>query len=286
MLNYFKKYIEEILTIHARIFYVPINIAINSSNKKIAVIAANIKFRLKGFALKINYEEELDIFSITDGKDKHYFGNLLRGLDHYRSGLSYRANKLFSTYLLENIRFELDDIVIDCGANYGDLWLSLKDKIRPSSYITFEPGILENRSIKNNAPLGIHNRLGLSNKRDIATTFYVNEEGGDSSIVEPLKYSKTINIETTTLSEYVIENNINHIKLLKLEAEGFEPEILEGSLDILNKISYICIDGGYERGVNEDETFTELTNKLLKNGFEMVSVNLGWGRALFKNINL
>jgi hypothetical protein len=47
VLNYFKKYIEEILTIHARVFYVPINIAINSSNKKIAVIAANKNFGSK-----------------------------------------------------------------------------------------------------------------------------------------------------------------------------------------------------------------------------------------------
>jgi len=284
-MSYLKKYIKALISIHVKIFNFSITKALRSSNKKIATTAANINFRLKGLALKIKYEEELNLFSITDGKDKHYFGDLLRGINCYKNGINYRAHELFSSYLLENIRFDLDDIVIDCGANYGDLWLSLKEKISPSSYITFEPGILEHLSIKNNAPLGIHNQLGLSNKKDVVT-FYVNEEGGDSSIVEPIKYFKTIEIETITLTEYVTENSISHIKLLKLEAEGFEPEILEGAIEILNRVSYISIDGGYERGINEEETFSELTNKLLKNGFEMVSVNLVFGRAIFKNSNL
>ena len=168
-MNQLKEYIKALLNIHAKILYIPIEKALNSKNKKIAVIAANIKFRLMGFALKIKHEKELNIFSITDGNDKHFFGDLLRGLNCYRSGLSDRANGLFSSYLLENIRFEQDDIVIDCGANYGDLWLSLKEKITPSSYITFEPGILEHLSIKNNAPLGTHNQLGLSNKKEVVT---------------------------------------------------------------------------------------------------------------------
>ena len=32
------------------------------------------------------------------------------------------------------------------------------------------------------------------------------------------------------------------VKLLKLEAEGFEPEILQGSNKVLNKIEYIGVD--------------------------------------------
>ena len=172
--------------------------------------------------------------------------------------------------------------MVDCGANYGDLWLSLDEKIEPSRYITFEPGELEHNSIKMNAPKGIHSKLGLSNKSEVVR-FYVNEQDADSSIVEPVSYSHFVDIKTTTLSNYLKTQEIDKIKLFKLEAEGFEPEILEGASETLQNIHYIALDGGYERGKNQDETFSQISNFLTERNFEMVSINFNWRRALFKN---
>ena len=44
------------------------------------------------------------------------------------------------------------------------------------------------------------------------------------------------------------------IKLLKLEAEGAEPEILLGGLDKIHLIDYICADVGPERGLSYETT--------------------------------
>ena len=71
--------------------------------------------------------------------------------------------------------------------------------------------------------------------------------------------------------------------MFKLEAEGFEPEILDGALNILDKIEYIALDGGYERGKSQTETFSELCNKLHDHGFKIVSINFICARALFIN---
>ena len=200
----------------------------------------------------------------------------------YGNGLRNRANKLFNSYLLDHIDFAHDDLVIDCGANYADLWLSLNGLIDDGKYVTFEPGIREHLSINYNAPNGIHLKKGLS-KNDEVVTYYANERDADSSIIEPLNYSHKIEIETITLDNYVKENKIDKIKLFKLDAEGFEPEIIDGALNSFNKIEYIALDGGYERGKSQTETFSEICNKLHHHGFKIVSINFVWARALFVN---
>ena len=70
---------------------------------------------------------------------------------------------------------------------------------------------------------------------------------------------------------------------MKLEAEGFEPEILLGAKDSIKYINYVAIDGGYERGIKQEETFTKLTNRLIESGFSIIFVNFKFGRALFNN---
>ena len=260
----------------------PINIIIKSKNIKFALFAANLKFNLKGLNSKISYDKKKGLYSIEDKKRIHYFGDFLRGLNIYYNGIDFRANELYKSYFLHKINFEKNDVVIDCGANYADLWLSLNGKIKNSNYITFEPGILEYASIKENAPFGKHQNIALSNKIGVFTLF-VNEKDADSSLIENSSFTHKLNVKTTTLSQFIKKEKIEKIKLLKLEAEGFEPEILNGALDVLQKFEYIAIDGGCERGKNQEETFSILCNILLNKKFIIKNISFTWGRALLKN---
>ena len=45
----------------------------------------------------------------------------------YNSGLQNRGINLGKSYLLQNIEFMKDDLVIDCGANMGDLQLYFRN---------------------------------------------------------------------------------------------------------------------------------------------------------------
>ena len=76
------------------------------------------------------------------------------------------------------------------------------------------------------------------------------------------------------------------IKLIKLEAEGFEPEILQGLKKHLNLIEYITIDCGFERGIKLESTIAVCSNYLIKNNFKMIDFNTRLHRvvALFKNL--
>ena len=101
----------------------------------------------------------------------------------------------------------------------------------------------------------------------------------------PLKnFHKIIKVNTTTLDNEIFKIQ-KKIKLIKIEAEGYEPEILLGLLNYINDVEYITIDCGYERGIHKECTIEKCSNYLIKNGFEMIKFNNTRISALFKNTN-
>ncbi len=255
---------------------------IEKIDRKNSIVFFNIIFFLRKKPLRFGYNNQNKLFFLKDEKRKHYFSNKIRGINLYSSGLNFRAQQIGDSYNLKNIDFKFTDIVIDCGANYGDLWLYLRDKINKKNYITFEPGINEYRALKKNVQNKNNYNLGLG-KEESKVSFYINEKDADSSIIEPLIYDEIYEIKTTTLNSFFNNKKIRLIKLLKLEAEGYEPEILLGSKNVLDKIEYIAIDGGYERGKKLEETLSNQLNFLFTKNFEIIEINLKWGRALLKN---
>lgn len=116
---------------------------------------------------------------------------------------------------------------------------------------------------------------------DSELNFYIGTSGGDSSLIEPERYDEKVIVRVARLDSFMIERKIDFVKLLKLEAEGFEPEILEGLGAMILRCEYVAVDGGYERGKNCEQTLTTCTNYLLANGFEMIDIYFPWCRALY-----
>ena len=255
---------------------------ISDLNFKNSIYFYNIIFRLNRKNISFGFNRKKDLFYIKESSDKHYFSNKLRGFNLYSGGLVYRSNQISESYRLNKIIFKFEDIVIDCGSNYGDLWLYLKNKINICNYYTFEPGINEFKALIENVSNAKNYNLGLGECNSIKK-FFLNEENADSSIIEPIEYQRIEEIKITSLNSFLINNQLEKIKLLKLEAEGYEPEILLGADKVLNKIEYIALDGGNERGKDLKETLSTQLNLLLKNNFEIIEIDLLWGRALLKN---
>ena len=196
----------------------------------------------------------------------------------YENGVKKRAQSLANCYFLNQIKFDDGDIFLDCGANVGDLkiWFDLQ-KIN-INYVGFEPSPIEFSCLKENVqPSTVHN-IGLWNT-DGELEFFVSSQGADSSLIEPLSFDEKIKVPVKRLEFYVSSK----IKLLKLEAEGAEPEILEGLGDKLNLVEYISADLGYERGVQCESTLVPVTNFLLERDFELIDVSHGRICALYKN---
>ena len=246
-------------------------------NKNIFCFIMNIFFGNDG---RIKYINELEMYLKLYNSELIYYPNKTRILgsmvDH-----DYELNNLLYSYSLENFNFNNDDLIIDCGANVGNLYSAIR-KYHPNfQYIGFEPDtkVFEclklNISIKKNVTLY---KYSLSNKEEI-TNLYINSETGDSSL-EFFDTNQFEEVQTKKLDDF----NFKKIKLLKIDAEGHELEVLKGSVDTLKHIEFITVDMGAEKNDGNDNTVSSVVNFLLNNNFELVNFKEKRTTGLFKNL--
>jgi FkbM family methyltransferase len=171
---------------------------------------------------------------------------------------------------------------VDIGANIGEL--NLHNNFRKAQYVGIEPDPDAFRALSLNNPESILVNCALSDIEG-EQEFYLCTSEADSSLFKPANYTETITIRVQTLDSCLDKiGNIKRIKLLKIEAEGMEPEILAGSTITLEKTKYIALDAGPERGGKS--TAPECLNKLLKEGFEIKDTFLLRGTFLLENTKL
>lgn len=101
-------------------------------------------------------------------------------------------------------------------------------------------------------------------------------------MIQPKNFDKKIKVPVGKLESYVSST----VKVLKLEAEGAEPEVLEGLGDKLRLIEYISADLGPERGIKCEGTLVLVTNYLLERDFELINVLHSRISALYNNKSL
>ena len=256
-----------------------------AKNIKLSLLLENLLAIIKKKSVRFTFDKRNNLFKANDENLIRFYSDKNRCFWLYRNGIRERGKLIHKTYCLKNIKFKKKDIVIDCGANAGDLLIELNRYIEKGNYIAIEPNPTDFRVLKLNCPNQVLINKALGNKND-NLNFYISTSSGDSSIIKPRHYDEKISVEVIKLDELIKNLKIEKIKLLKIEAEGFEPEVLEGALNTISKCEYIAIDGGYERGQIQEQTFTNLTNILLKNNFEIHDINFSWHRALFKNTEI
>ena len=247
------------------------------------------------------------IFKITDGKLFCFLINFIFRKDgqiHYKDNFYFKTlsndkiirypNKridrvvinhrehfkfFLESYCIDKIEINNNDLIVDCGANVGELFYALDLLNHKVKYIGFEPDPNTFKCLSDNLNESgmLSYEVGLSDKTE-EKEFYIDTRGADSSLVY-FGNQDSISIRTSALDEY----NLDKIKLFKVEAEGHEFEVLMGAEETLQRISYISVDYGPEKGVNKDTTTADVTNYLFKNNFEMISGSKYRQIGLFKN---
>lgn len=249
------------------------------TDKKLFVTLFNMKSTLIKSSARLSWDKESFIFTDnTFPSLKHRIRHQTVCNDAYEFGIKRRLDNLSESYFLDKINFTDGDIFVDCGANVGDLKLWFDFNGIQIDYLGFEPSPVEFQCLCENVlPSTAHN-LALWNK-DTEIKFYISSQGGDSSLIEPKSYEKTVLVKGVRLDSYINTK----VKCLKLEAEGAEPEILQGLGEKIKLVEFITADLGYERGVFCESTLAPVTNFLIKNNFELIDVNHDRVSALYKN---
>lgn len=207
-------------------------------------------------------------------------------LTFYIYGLEARAERLSRDYVLEHVPFVSGDVIVDCGANSGDLRLVLQGRgIQGIRYIGFEPSgpefqcLEKNTLFFDNITSELH-RVALSNKSG-NVEFYQSIAAADGSLMKPKAYDAVVSVTADLLDNQLPAEG--PIKLIKLEAEGAEPEILEGAKQTLARTAYLVADVGFERGVREESTLPAVVNFMHQQGFEVIANSKQRLTILFRN---
>ncbi len=278
-------YFKDLYNLHCNYFESLINEILRYLPPKKACFLKNKMQKIQGKKTYFTFDEVNNIYYCSEDDLQHFFSNRERGFYLFSEGLKNRIKNLGESYFIDKINFEDDSVIIDCGANSGELYAYLRRIISPENYHFFEPSPTDFQSVQLNSGKVFGKMEALySSEEDLKLHLAVTR--GDSSILEPQKgFDKIISIKSTTLDKYVSHHSINSIRLFKVEAEGLEPEVLVGAHQSLQMIDYICLDGGEERGLAATETLSICSNLLFTNGFVIDFLSLRTARALFRNKN-
>jgi FkbM family methyltransferase len=211
------------------------------------ILPQSLKFPVSG-KVKVTWNKNTQLY--LNGNQTCFVSRLLfwEGIQGY----DYPVIKIFSQIVKQS------EVFIDIGANigyYSILAAALNPKLRalafepsPGAFIFLSENI-ELNHLKNISPY----KLALTNTEG-KLTFYQHSNpkvknlqeqlGGSSSLVldeENKDQFQSIEVDATTLSQFVQKNQINTIDIIKIDTEATEHLVIEGGFDVLEKFKPIII---------------------------------------------
>ena len=177
---------------------------------------------------------------------------------------------MINEYDIEDFEINTNDTVIDIGAHIGLFSLLVSQLCKTGKILSFEP-VSENFDLLvSNLKLNrIENILPFNmavSKNSGRLDLFLNNDQSAHSIFS--KSSESINVESTSLQKIFEEHKISSCKLLKLDCEGAEYEIIDSlPSEYLDKIQNMVIE--YHLADTKPELVKSLILKIKNAGFKI-----------------
>ena len=231
-------------------------------------------FRLKSYSKFLPRENSsFFIHQVTHDKHKIFFQSAIR-INRFMKGFEHAGKRMWNRYKIDDLLGGIKPrTIIDIGANIGEFSFYAEKKYSGRLKIfAFDPDPVAKQCFENNLA-GIDttfNLVALSNKLG-EEDFYLKTESADSSLHKPIGESTKIKTKIITLDSFFNNQEIEQPVLLKMDAEGHEPEVLLGAVETLKKITWVSIDAGLER--YGKSTSAEVARILFDQGFSEVKIS-------------
>jgi FkbM family methyltransferase len=183
----------------------------------------------------------------------------------FRQGVASRCNRLIDKYLRDMVSVSPGDTVINIGANIGELAITLAERGAAVLAIEPDPSVLPllranaaERSIEV-VPFAAWNADG-------PLEMYLASESADTSVFNVTKDRFTAN--ATRIDTMMRGRSIERVRLIIGDAEGAEPEALEGAAETLKITDYVSIRASAERC--GESTLEACEAILARSGFDIL----------------
>ena len=160
-------------------------------------------------------------------------------LRHYNDHQTYWfAGK--DTFLNNILRFvQPQDVVFDIGVNIGFYLLNFAKKANHGNVYGFEPNPIVFEFAKKNCELNqfqhvnLHN-IGLGHVESSFQMAQINDNLGMNKIVAE-STSGSFTVQVQRLDDFVNQESIAKVDVMKIDVEGFEMNVLLGAEEVINK---------------------------------------------------
>lgn len=239
--------------------------------------------KIRGRAMTVVWDDARRLFVVSDDTGVVHVARKER-VRLQNMGVAARRNRLIREYLGGADLIRPGDVIIDCGANIGEFAVACA--MAGGCVHAFEPDPKEFGALVANATgdiTTVNEALWHSTE---TLKFYDNNASGDSSLIDTGIADAVLEIKGTRLDEYALRAGINNVRLIKIEAEGAEPEVLDGAGDLLDYSDYITVDMGPERGVSQENTVVAVNDRLIERGFRLIHFDNIRFCGLFERVDL
>ncbi|WP_286281408.1 FkbM family methyltransferase [Polynucleobacter sp. HIN8] len=177
---------------------------------------------------------------------------ILRAASRY---LGYEISR-YQTPMISPLLSLNIDLLIDIGANTGQTAIQARHDGYKNQILSFEPLLDAHKSLcknsANDSRWYVFRRCALGSSPSISL-INVAGNSGSSSILDMLprhikaapesQYSSSQEVEVITLDSIFSEISKNHVNIfLKIDTQGYEHEVLAGSINALQKIKAVQLE--------------------------------------------
>jgi FkbM family methyltransferase len=162
--------------------------------------------------------------------------------------LEIKKKTISNEQIIKNLITIEDPIIFDVGANKGQSIIKYQKLFPKAKIYSFEPSPeifhVLNSKFKHIQNLNIYNFAFGSEENE--RVFHINERSHNSGFYklmnnfkvknfpdEKISYKHSLNIKLNTIDNFVKTINLLQIDILKIDTEGFEEEVLKGSVNTL-----------------------------------------------------
>ena len=195
-----------------------------------------------------------------------------------------------SKLLVRKMELHNINLVFDIGANTGQSAIGLFEYGYKEKIVSFEPLEYEYKKLTDNSKNYknwiVADRTAIGSVDDITYINVAGNSGSSSilpmlethSIAEPVsKYIGKQEVKIYKLDTIAVQyTNSNSVIMLKIDTQGFESEVLDGAMEIMNKVKCITLELSLIELYKGQKLWKELIERIEELGFKLWSIEPGF----------